>query len=141
QPYLTQRIARGVARKGGRVEDGEGVGREQGLAPGAAEKDPYLSGIRLALTRRGARSRHATSFLDRLDRRAGGAALPDTPATELLRPAGVTGCTDDGRLRYRNRILHEVFGKGWLSQVRPFDWRRPSGIAALVAAAVGALRA
>lgn len=141
QPYLTQRIARGVARKGGRVEDVEGVVREQFLAPGAAEKDPYLSGIRLSLTRCGARSRHALSLLERLDRGASVTELPDTPAKELLRLAGVTGCTDDGRLRYRNRILHEVFGKGWLSQVRPFDWRRPSGIAALVAAAVGALRA
>src|SRR5690554_1815456 len=53
QPYLTQRIARGVARKGGRAEDVERVVREQFLAAGAAEKDPYLNGIRLVLIRRG----------------------------------------------------------------------------------------
>src|SRR5690606_17539447 len=45
QPHLTQRIARGVARKGGRIGDIDRVVREQFLAPGAAEKDPYLNRI------------------------------------------------------------------------------------------------
>ena len=42
-PYLTQRVARGVARKGGRLEDVERVVREQLLAAGAADRDPVLS--------------------------------------------------------------------------------------------------
>ena len=50
-PYLTQRVARGVARKGGRLEDVERVVREQLLAPGAADKDPLL-GSRARLARR-----------------------------------------------------------------------------------------
>lgn len=141
QPYLTQRIARGVARKGGHVEDVERVVREQFLAPGAAEKDPYLSRIRLTLTRPGARSRQALALLAELDRGALVPELPHSPPKELLRLAGITGSTADGHLRYRNRILREVFGNGWLAQVRPFDWRRGGPIAAFVATAVGAARA
>ncbi|HEX6995541.1 MAG TPA: AAA-like domain-containing protein [Gammaproteobacteria bacterium] len=136
QPYLTQRIARGVARRGGRVDDVERVVREQFLAPGAAEKDPYLNRIRLTLTRRGSRPRQALSLLARLDRDAPVPELPHSPPKELLRLAGVTGCTADGRLRYRNRILREVFGNRWLAQVRPFEWRRAGAIAAVAAAAV-----
>ena len=136
QPYLTQRIARGVARKGGRIDDVERVVREQFLAPGAAEKDPYLNRIRLILTRRGAKQRQALALLAKLDRGADVHELPHSPAKELLRFAGVTRSAADGRLRYRNRILREVFGGGWLSRVRPFDWRRAGAVAALVAVAV-----
>ena len=49
-PYLTQRVARGVARKGGRLEDVERVVREQLLAPGAADKDPLLAHVRAWLS-------------------------------------------------------------------------------------------
>ena len=60
-PYLTQRVARGVARKGGRLEDVERVVREQLLAPEAAEPDPLLLTCALGSAsrraRRGARRR------------------------------------------------------------------------------------
>jgi len=136
QPYLTQRIARGVARKGGRAEDVERVVREQFLAAGAAEKDPYLNGIRLVLIRRGAKPRQALALLSKLARGAAVHELPHSPQKELLRLAGVVGSGPDRRLRYRNRILGEVFGERWLAQVRPFDWRRAGAVAALVAAAL-----
>ena len=48
-PYLTQRVARGVARKGGRLEDVEHVVREQLLAPGAADRDSVLGHVRVWL--------------------------------------------------------------------------------------------
>jgi hypothetical protein len=40
QPYLTQKVARGVARKGGRLEDVERIVNEQFLGPSAATSDP-----------------------------------------------------------------------------------------------------
>ena len=57
-PYLTQKVARGVLRKGGKLEDVERVVREQVLAPGAAEADPFLNHVRAWLTAKapGARS-------------------------------------------------------------------------------------
>src|SRR5690606_41032780 len=59
QPYLTQRIARAVARKGGRLDDVDKVVRELFLAPGAAEKDPYLNRIRPKLAQPGGAPRQA----------------------------------------------------------------------------------
>ena len=40
QPHLTQKVARGVARKGGKLEDVERVVREQLLLPRRGERRP-----------------------------------------------------------------------------------------------------
>src|SRR5690606_30206791 len=136
QPYLTQRIARGVARKGGRLDDVDRVVREQFLAPGAAEKDPYLNRIRLLLTRRGATQRNALALLGKLARNVPVDELPPTPAKELLWLGGVTAVAADGRLGYRNRLLRAVFDDRWLAATRPFDWRRAGAVAALAAAVI-----
>src|SRR5690606_16119711 len=134
--YLTQRIARGVARKGGRLEDVDRVVREQFLAPGAAEKDPYLNRIRMLLTRRGARPGQALALLGKIARGASIDGVPRTPAKDWLRLAGVTGSGENGVLRYRNRILSEVFDVRWIAALRPFAWRRAGAIAATITAAV-----
>ncbi|MFO7285961.1 MAG: AAA-like domain-containing protein [Gammaproteobacteria bacterium] len=136
QPYLTQRIARAVARKGGRLDDVDRVVRELFLAPGAAEKDPYLNRIRHKLAQRGGAQRQALVLLGKIAR---GMPVPDDPSSpgrELLRLAGVTVTGNDGRLHYRNRILRAVFDDGWIASVRPFDWRGAAAVAALIALAV-----
>src|SRR5690606_22699840 len=105
QPYLTQRIARSVARKGGRLADVDKVVRELFLAPGAAEKDPYLSRIRLMLAHRRVGQRKALALLGKIARGVPVAAEPSSPGRELLRLSGVTVRGADGSLHYRNRIL------------------------------------
>lgn len=135
QPYLTQKIARGVARRGGRLQDVDRVVREQFLAPAAGEKEPYLNHIRATLTRRGTKQRHALALLAKVARGIPVADEPSTPPRELLRLAGVTAAGQDGVLRYRNRILRDVFTERWISAVRPFDWRGAAAIAAVLAVA------
>src|SRR5690606_29347054 len=106
------------------------------LAPGAAEKDPYLNRIRRTLAQRGGGQRQALALLGRIAR---GMPVPDDPSSpgrELLRLAGVTVRGDDGRLHYRNRILRAVFDDRWIASVRPFDWRGAAAVAALIALAI-----
>ncbi len=136
QPYLTQRLARAVVRRSGSEEDVERIVRERFLVPGAAEKDPYLNRIRLQLTRRGAPQRQALGLLGKLARGARITESARSPSQELLRLAGVTTTDPEGQLRYRNRIVRDVFGAQWLGRARSFDWRRALGVAALAAAAV-----
>ena len=135
QPYLTQKVSRGVARRGSRPQEVDGVVRQQFLAPGAAEKEPYLNHIRALLTQPGSKQRQALALLGKIARGAPVADEPRSPTRELLRLAGVTSIGDDGLLTYRNRILRDVFSDRWVSASRPFDWRGAGAIAALIAVA------
>lgn len=136
QPYLTQKVARGVARKGGLLRDVDRVVREQFLGPGGAVGDPLLSHVRTVLTQSPPRTRQALALLGKI---AKGAAVPDEPTSpprELLSLSGVTARGAGGMLRYRNRIFAEVFDARWVDSARPFDWRGAGAVAALLAVAV-----
>ena len=115
-PYLTQRVARGVARRGGRLEDVERAVREQLLAPGAAEKDLLLGHVRAWLGESARPARRATKLLLRLA--AGGkTAQPADPAVwERLWLSGAVRVDSERKLRIRNRIVKELVAARWLKQ-------------------------
>ncbi len=136
QPYMTQKVARGVARRGSRLEAVDRVVREQFLGPGAAMGEPLLNHVRTLLTGSGQRARHALLLLGRIAR---GVSVHDEPGAsppkDLLRLSGVVA-PRDGRLHYRNRIVAEVFDARWVRSRHPFDGRRAAAAAALAAVAV-----
>jgi WD40 repeat protein/subtilisin-like proprotein convertase family protein len=113
-PYLTQRVARGVARKGGRLEDVERVVREQLLAWDAADRDPVLAQLRARLVEPTRPARRAAKLLRKLA--AGGkAAEPDEAAVaERLWLSGAVHVDAQRQLRVRNRIVKELVAAGWL---------------------------
>jgi len=113
-PYLTQRVARSTARKGGRLEDVERVVREQLLSPDAANRDPLLSQVRAWLAEPSRAARRASRLLRKLS--AGGtAAQPaDTAVAERLWLSGTVAVDAEKRLRVRNRIVKELVAMGWL---------------------------
>lgn len=136
-PYLTQRVARGVARKGGRLEDVERVVREQLLAPGAADKEPLLGHMRAWLAEPSRGARRATRLLQKLG--AGGkvAQPADSAVWERLWLSGTVVVDRDRKLRIRNRIVKELVAARWLKG-KPGGWRWVVAAAALLAAiAVG----
>jgi WD40 repeat protein/subtilisin-like proprotein convertase family protein len=134
-PYLTQKIARGVARKGGKLEDVERVVREQLLEPGAAQDEPLLNHMRVALTERSARARQGLRLLRRVAKGREVTAPADSPAVEALELAGVVAIDARGALAYRNRIFKEVFGRRWINAALPMGARLWAAAAVLVAAA------
>ncbi|HEU4619000.1 MAG TPA: AAA-like domain-containing protein, partial [Gammaproteobacteria bacterium] len=136
QPYMTQKVARGVARKGGRPDDVDRVVREQFLGPSGPQGEPLLNHVRSLLSDGRATTRQALALLGKIAR---GAAVHDdrsAPPKELLRLSGIVAAGPDGLLSYRNRIFGEAFDPRWIGGVRPFDWRAAGAVAALLAVAV-----
>jgi WD40 repeat protein/subtilisin-like proprotein convertase family protein len=117
-PYLTQRVARGVARKEGRLEDVERVVREQLLAPGAADRDPHFRHVRAWLSEPTRPARRAAKLLRKL---AAGATVtqPADPAVaERLWLSGTVRLDEQRRLRIGSRIVKELVAARWLKTAR-----------------------
>jgi WD40 repeat protein/subtilisin-like proprotein convertase family protein len=113
-PYLTQRVARGAARKGGRFEDVERVVREQLLAPGAADRDPVLANLRARLADPARPAQRAAKLLHKLSASGKAAAPDDAAVAERLWLSGAVHVDAERRLRVRNRIIKELVAAGWL---------------------------
>ncbi len=125
-PYLTQKVARGVARKAGRLEDVEHVVREQLLSPAAMQDEPLLAQTRTLLTQRSGPARQALKWLRAVARGRRVVVSARSAAADVLRLSGVV-TFDDGRVEYRNRVLKEVFGRRWVRSVLPMELGRLGG--------------
>lgn len=122
QPYLTQKVARGVARKGGRLEDVERVVAEQLLTPTAAASDPLLRHVRAWLREP---TRPARRALRAVQRVAGGASVArpaDAAVWERLWLSGAVREGEHRRLALRNRVYQELVSARWLKAAS--GWRR-----------------
>jgi subtilisin-like proprotein convertase family protein/WD40 repeat protein len=116
-PYFTQKVARGVARKGGRLEDVERVVRADLLAADVASTDIALAPMRARLRAPIRSARRAARLVRRLG--AGGriGVPPDAAVGDELRLAGAA-LPEDGGWRVRNRIVKELAAAGWLRPAR-----------------------
>ncbi|HZF31690.1 MAG TPA: AAA-like domain-containing protein [Gammaproteobacteria bacterium] len=134
-PYLTQKVARGAARKRGKLEDVERVVREQLLVPTAMQDEPPVQHARALLTATTPAARQARKALRRVARGAKVAPPRDPAVLDVLRLSGVAGVAPDGALRYRNRIFKELLGARWLKTVTPNGLGRWAAAAAIFAVA------
>ena len=128
-PYLTQKVSRGVVRKGGRLEDVERLVREQLLAPNAADADPLLTHIRALLGEASRAAGHAARLLRKVA--AGSKVAPPKEAgvVEHLLLSGAVRVDQNGRLQCRNRVIKELVNARW---IRPAAKRSRWAVAALV---------
>lgn len=133
QPFLTQKLARAAARKGGKLADVDRCVQELFLAPRAGNEEPLLSEIRSLLTRKSPTRRQALSLLEKLGKSGEIAPAVAGHVHDYLNLAGVVGQDESGRLRYRNRIYERVFDGEWAASARPIDWSRPVAVAAAAA--------
>lgn len=121
-PYFTQKVARGVTRKGGRLEDVERVVRAELLTPDAAESDAALAPMRARLLAATRTARRAAKVVRRLSTAASVRAPADAAVGDELRLSGAA-LTDEGRWRPRNRIVKELGAAGWFKPARRgFRW-------------------
>jgi WD40 repeat protein len=133
QPYLTQKLARGVARRGGQLSDVDAVAHDLFLAPGISREEPYLTHMRKCLDE-DPRGRQARAILTRLAR--GGEVIDDrsSPAQRVLDIGGFVSSDENGMLRFRNRIVERVFDERWSRSVPAQDWQRPARFVAIALA-------
>ena len=137
QPFITQKIARGLARRGGMPSKLEEVLKDQFLGPGARRNEALLSHIRTFLTGRTRAQRQTLALLGRVVKGEMLLYDPGSLANQLLLLSGVIGVRADGRLAFRNKLFERVFGREWVTSELPFNWRRWSVAATLVAALIG----
>lgn len=132
QPYLTQKLARAVARRGGRLEDVERCAQELFLGTNAIDSEPQLSYVGTELSRRGPFLRYALQILRRLGQGAAMQFDPASRAQERLLTTGIVRRGTEGQLQITNRIYARVFNDRWARATMPFNWR---GLAAATAVA------
>jgi subtilisin-like proprotein convertase family protein/WD40 repeat protein len=135
-PYMTQRVARGVARKGGRLEDVEKVVGEQLLTPEAADAEPLLRHMRALLAEPSRVARRASRTLERVASGAKLKAPADPAVADRLSLSGAVRVDVDRRLTVRNRIVKELVSSRWLKGAR--STRRWAVAAAVLVAAIAA---
>lgn len=133
-PYFTQKVARGVARKGGRLEDVERVVREQLLAPGAVEADALLAQLRADLFARTPSARRAARLLRKAARGAKVTAPSDSKVLEELYLSGAAAVAER-KLEPRNRIVRELAAAGVFERSRrAWKFAAAAAVAALAVA-------
>jgi WD40 repeat protein len=132
QPYLTQKLARAVARRGARLEDVERSVHDLFLSTNAAVEEPQLSHMRAILSARGPATRPALQTLRRLSRGTGSVMGAPLQAQDALLMAGLVRREESGAIVIRNRIYAQVFTEKWARTAMPFNWRGV-GVAAGVA--------
>jgi WD40 repeat protein len=130
QPFLTQKLARAIARRGSRAEDVDNALHELFFAPGMAHEEPLLNHMRRQLTGNTPRARQAVAILGRLSRSQEVIQDSAAPAQQLLQLAGLIGSDDNGMLRYRNPIAEQVFGAEFVREHAPRRWQHPATLAA-----------
>lgn len=121
QPYLTQKLARAVARRSSSADaaDVDQLVQERFLNAAAAKDEPHFNSIRTRLTHSKG-SRQSLSVLGQVAKGDEVEADLGAPTQENLYLAGLV--TDSGgRLSLRNRIYAQVFNAGWVNSVLPFD--------------------
>ena len=134
QPYLTQKLARSVGRKGGGMADVDAALHEFFLAPGMLQEEPQLNHMRTMLIGGSPRARQALAILGRLAK--GGEVIfdPTSAAQVLLHLGGFVSSDENGMLRFRNRIVERVFDLNWSQSAGPVHWQRPAVAAAATVA-------
>jgi subtilisin-like proprotein convertase family protein len=136
QPYLTQKIARAVARKGGKLADVERVVHDLVLTPRASEEEPHLSQIRALLVERVPVNRQALGRLAKLAKDQNIQDEHSSPAVELLLLAGIVNRDASGALKFSNRIYAHLFDEHWAKSKMPVNWRAYAAAAAGLAIAI-----
>jgi len=139
QPYLTQKLARAVARAKMREADLEdpafvvdALVYRLYLNPSALRNEPHLSYLHHALTEPRKEHDEILAVYGRV--RKGGKVIldPESPAQRRLISQGLLVPTRGGTLAVRSRLYHQVFTARWANEQLPFRWRRISAVAAAV---------
>ncbi len=137
QPYLTQKMARGVARRGGGPEDVDRIVHEQFLGQGTIREEPLLNHIRTRLTQSSSGSRQALALLGRVGKGMQILYDPASNAHQVLRLTGVITPGVEGQLTFRNKLFENAFTSRWVSGAQSFNWRGFSIAASVIVALIG----
>ena len=141
QPYLTQKLARSVAREKPRCEIAEHVDRivgQQLIGRAALHNEPNLSHIHREVVNDLKRREALLNLFGRIRKGVAVATDLGSAAQRRLIAIGLLRIDADGALVIRNRIYESVFTARWANENLPTDWRAPA-IAVAILVAIAAL--
>jgi WD40 repeat protein len=135
QPYMTQKLARAVAREKLTEDIDDNVDkivRQQFTGRAALQNEPHLSHIHREVLRNPKQSEPLLNLYGKLRKGVNVATDLGSPLQRRLMAIGLVRVDDNGDLHVRNRIYESVFTARWANDNLPTHWRAP-------AMAVGAL--
>jgi subtilisin-like proprotein convertase family protein len=135
QPYLTQKLARAVARRQfeGSISDGVDLIATQQVAGRAAlHSEPNMSHIHRAVVNDKKRCEALLNLYGRLRKGIEVSADLGSPLQRRLIAIGLVVIDDEGNLAVRNRLYGAVFTTRWANENLPTHWRTPVVAAAVI---------
>jgi len=129
QPYLSQKLARSVARErvSGNIEAHvDRIAMQQLAGRAAFHSEPHMSQIHRKVT---GDKKYAEALLNLFGQIRKGVATEtdlESPLQRRLMAIGLIVAADDGMLKIRNRLYESVFTARWANENLPLHWRGPA---------------
>lgn len=129
QPYLSQKLARSVAREriSGNIEEHvDRIAMQQLAGRAAIHSEPHMSQIHRKVT---GDKKHGEALLNLFGQIRKGVATEidlESSLQRRLMAIGLIDTADDGMLKVRNRLYESVFTARWANENLPLHWRGPA---------------
>lgn len=140
-PYLSQKLARAVARErisGNIKEHVDRIALHQLANRAALQNEPHLSRVHRRVVSDRKNGEALLNLYGRLRKGIVTDYDPESRPQRILLAIGLVVADESGRLRVRNRLYRVVFTARWANENLPLHWRGPV-IAVLIALAVTAV--
>ncbi len=142
QPYLSQKLARAVAREDvageNLIDNIDRIAQHQLAGRAAISSEPHLSHLHRAVVQ-GSKSFEALlTIIGKIQKGIAVFFSPELDSHRELQATGLVVTNDDGTLKLRNRIYESVFTARWANEHLPLHWRGPA-IAVLIVLALTAI--
>jgi WD40 repeat protein len=135
QPYLTQKLARSIAREqltDDIVEHVDRIARQQLAGRAALHSEPHMSHMHREIVNDKKRSEALLNLYGRLRKGMAVSADLGSALQRRLIALGLLTIGEDGDLRVRNRLYSTVFTARWANENLPIHWRVPAIAAAIL---------
>src|SRR5690606_9203901 len=135
-PYLTQKLARAVAREriSGNIKEHVDRIAWQRLARGALHNEPHMSHVNKRIVNDRKNSEALLNLYGRLRKGIEVQFDPESRHQRILLSSGLLVADESGRLKPRNRLYRAVFTARWANENLPLHWRGPAIVVAVLLA-------
>ena len=135
QPYLSQKLARAVAREGLSGDIAGHVDRivmHQLAGRAALHSEPHMSHIHREIVGDDRKKEALLTLYGRIRKGIDVPADLGSPVQRRLMAVGLLEVDESGELRIRNRIYERVFTARWANENLPTRWRAPVAAVAMI---------
>jgi len=129
QPYLSQKLARAVAREGAGddvIAHVDRIAKQQIAGRAALHSEPHMSHIHRAIVNDEKRKEPLLNLYGKIRKGVEVAADLGSPYQRRLMAVGLLEIGDDGNMRVRNRLYESVFTTRWANENLPIRLRVPA---------------